>query len=126
MRTIRWLSVLMLLAVPLTATAQSRNLIEVHGVVVDEETGEPLEGVTVYLPDGQIGTVTNEEGRYTLRGVPNANTAVLANRIGYIPEARALWVCTPIIHPHGTCTPTSARDQVVRFFMRPALEPRGR
>lgn len=49
------------------ALAQETATRLVNGVVVEDSTGEPLPGVTVYAPASSTGTTTNPEGRFELR-----------------------------------------------------------
>lgn len=70
----------------------------VMGRVVDAASGRPLPSVQVYVPapgadarrrrgrmgrDAQIGTVTDQDGRYRLSGVPAGEVVVTANLLGY-------------------------------------------
>src|SRR5690606_8987998 len=50
--------------------------ITVTGTVTDE-TGEPIPGVTVSIPDTGIGTATDIDGKYTLT-VPEGSTLVFS------------------------------------------------
>ena len=62
-------------AIASTAFAQVSS---VKGTVSDEN-GEPMAGVSVLVKGTQIGTVTDVDGTYTLRGVPaNAQTLVFS------------------------------------------------
>ena len=62
-------------AIASTAFAQ---VSAVKGTVSDEN-GEPMAGVSVLVKGTQIGTVTDVDGTYTLRGVPaNAQTLVFS------------------------------------------------
>jgi hypothetical protein len=119
MRTLAWLITLALFAGPAAAAAQVGGGIDIAGLVIDEESGEPLSAVVVRVAGSELGTLTDDEGRYRLRDVPNVNSLLLAERLGYIPEARALWVCNPTVHPPESCTASFPRDQVMRFYMRP-------
>ena len=116
--------VLLLLAVraePRTSLAQMPDgQIVVYGVVEEEGTGRPLAGVQVVVAGVALGTVTDAQGRYLLHGVPNRNTVIRAAHAEYIPEMRELWVCTPILHPGGTCVAGPPEAQELRFFMRHA------
>jgi len=125
------LALLALLALPTAASGQAPphrilaplGSIAVSGIVLDETTGLPLGGVAVSVSDTELGTLTGADGRYTIREVPNRNAAIRAQRLGYIPEVRALWVCSPSDYPGGRCVPAFANDQEVRFYMRPAPRP---
>ena len=56
------------------------------GHVTDKETGESLPGATVFLPDLKSGTVTDKDGLYKLRNLPNSNIVVQVSYIGYKAE----------------------------------------
>lgn len=53
-----------------------------RGTVVDDETNEPLSGVTVRLKRGNQSTQTDENGVFYLEGV-KANDILVVSRIGY-------------------------------------------
>lgn len=61
--------------------------ITVTGTVTDE-TGEPIPGVTVSIPDTGIGTATDIDGKYTLT-VPEGSTLVFSF-IGYVKQSIAI------------------------------------
>lgn len=63
MTKVRLIVTAMLLMMLLTATAQS----VVSGVVIDRQTGRPLNHVSVTAEGGKAHTVTNEEGRFVLK-----------------------------------------------------------
>ena len=39
---------------------------QIHGVVVDADTGEPIPYLNVYYDGKGVGTITNLEGKYTI------------------------------------------------------------
>ena len=61
--------------------------VRVHGTVVDRETGEPLEGVSVQLESDELerdtDRVTNDEGEFTFQTVPSGVYRIRIVRIGY-------------------------------------------
>lgn len=128
MMTMRFLplSAVLLLLCPIAVAAQSSprvqtgaaEVITVTGVVVDEATGRPLQGAAVWIRGLPIGMVTGDDGTYTLADVPNRNLTLRVSRLGYVPEARQLWVCTPD-GLRSRCVPHSADAQELRFYMRP-------
>lgn len=125
------LSAAVLLLCPSAAAAQSSPwtqigaaaVITVTGVVLDETTGQPLQGAVVWIHGLPIGMVTGDDGAYTLEGVPNRNLTLRASRLGYVPETRQLWVCTPEGSTPRDCAPRTADPRELRFYMRPAPEP---
>jgi TonB-dependent SusC/RagA subfamily outer membrane receptor len=68
-------------AVPVALVAQERG--SVTGVVVEGPTQRPLPGVQVSVAGTQLGTLTNQEGRYLIVNVPAGTREVRATRIGY-------------------------------------------
>ncbi len=67
-----------LILFPAAALAQRR----VTGRVTSQETGEPLGSSTISIVGTALGTVTNEEGTFSLQ-VPEGSASVLVRRIGY-------------------------------------------
>ncbi len=70
----------MLLAlVPLFAYTQNT----LSGKILDAETGEPLEQVSVYIPQLENGTVTDQDGNYSLKNLPEGNYKLVISYIGF-------------------------------------------
>ena len=61
-----------------------------QGVVLDLESGTPVEGAQVYLPDQNIGFRTGADGAFRIPGIPSGSHEVEIQRIGYT-EVR-FWV----------------------------------
>ncbi len=79
---------LALCALAFTAQAQPT----LRGQITDQETSEPLVGVTVALPAFDTGTATDTDGRYELR-VPGPGTIrVVFSYVGYRSETRTVAV----------------------------------
>jgi len=55
----------------------------IKGQVKEKFTGEPIPGVNVYIPEIQKGTVTNNNGEYILRDVPEGYLKIRFSFIGY-------------------------------------------
>ncbi|MAU16045.1 MAG: TonB-dependent receptor [Muricauda sp.] len=53
------------------------------GKIVDAENGEPLEQVSVYIPQLENGTVTDQNGNYTLKNLPEGNYKLVISYIGF-------------------------------------------
>ncbi len=69
-----------LLLGPLGFTAAAQT--NVAGTVVSG-TGQPLAGVQVLIPNLQMGTLTNSDGRFVIQNVPNGAQIMRAELIGY-------------------------------------------
>ncbi|MEW5700720.1 MAG: TonB-dependent receptor [Candidatus Zixiibacteriota bacterium] len=80
-------SVLLLLAVcllPATALAARGATGAIAVTVVDDKTGEPLPGASVYLPLLGRGGAADQEGRFRFSGLGSGFYAVEISMIGYI------------------------------------------
>ena len=62
------------------------------GQVTDASSLEPVAGAQVYFPELDLGTLTNEEGRYRIAGVPAGTHAVRVRLLGYRPATRNVTV----------------------------------
>lgn len=63
--------------------ARSKNY-EARGTVTDP-SGKPLAGVSVFVPERSIGTVSNENGQFSLQLPPNSQE-LNVQYIGYTPQ----------------------------------------
>ena len=71
---------LMIIALPLHI-GLAQNIIS--GTVKNADTGTPLEQVTVYFPEMEKGTATNEMGKYELRDIPSGSSIIVFSSIGF-------------------------------------------
>ena len=72
------LFLLLLLSVAMTVTAQQ----VVSGVVKDRQTGDVLSHVSITAEGSEVHTVTNDDGRFTLK-VKNVPKYIQLSHIGY-------------------------------------------
>ena len=75
-----FLSILCLLGLTFNVFAQQKG--QVTGVIKDAETNETLIGVSIYEERLQLGTTTDEEGRYTL-DLPLGDHRLRISYVGY-------------------------------------------
>lgn len=83
---IRWIVGALSVAVALALGPPSAYAFQsgvVRGTVTDANTGAPLGQVRIMLDGTNRSAVTNRDGEYTLRGVPDGQLTILAIRIGY-------------------------------------------
>lgn len=66
---------------PGSLTAQGSGTIT--GRVVDKASQLPVQGVQVRVNGTQRGALTDQEGRFTITGVPAGSYEVSARRVGY-------------------------------------------
>lgn len=57
------------------------------GKITDSKTGEPLPGVSVYLPEFKTGTISHADGTYYLDKLPKTSVLVQVSLIGYKLQA---------------------------------------
>ena len=55
----------------------------ISGQVVDSATRQPLAGVNVVVEGTRLGTISRDDGTFTIVGVPAGTHTVRARRIGY-------------------------------------------
>lgn len=67
---------------------QHAQPITVSGIVTDS-TGEPLVGVNVRVKGGQTGTITDNEGRFSL-SVPDNGSVLVFSYLGFATEERTV------------------------------------
>ncbi|MBK7257571.1 MAG: TonB-dependent receptor [Ignavibacteriae bacterium] len=58
----------------------------VSGIVVDKSTLEPLPSAAVQILGSSLGASSNEEGKFTITGIPFGTYQVRASIVGYEPE----------------------------------------
>lgn len=78
------LALLALLACAVPARAQTAG--SVLGRITDAQSGAPLRGVTVQLPDGRLRTESTDDGRYVLVGLPAGEHTLRFEVLGYKPR----------------------------------------
>ncbi len=99
MRKWKWAAaILMTLAgLPVGLTGQGAGT--VRGTAVDATTGQPLPGVQVLIVGTQLGSLTGDDGRYQVPGVPPGPASVRAILLGYRADDQQVTVA-----PGGTAT----------------------
>ena len=55
----------------------------ITGQVLDSATRQPIAGVNVFVEGTRLGTITRDDGTFTIGGVPAGSHTVRARRIGY-------------------------------------------
>ena len=60
------------------------------GKVTDKTTGELLPGVSIYFPDLKTGTVTKEDGTYSINYLPSSQLIVQVSYLGYKMQSKQL------------------------------------
>lgn len=55
----------------------------IEGKVVDEDKGEPIAGVTIFINNTTYGTSSGNNGNFELRGIPMGTYEVVVSSMGY-------------------------------------------
>ncbi|HEV8362003.1 MAG TPA: SusC/RagA family TonB-linked outer membrane protein [Gemmatimonadaceae bacterium] len=90
-RRLLWSLLVALPAVALGSAAQAQQT-TVTGRVTARESGEALTDVRVIVLGTSLFTVTNAEGRYTLRGVPAGTHTIRTIRVGFVEQKKPVTV----------------------------------
>src|SRR5690348_12198118 len=85
------LVVALLAAAPALARAQATS--RITGTILNE-AGQPIPSVQVTIPSTSLGSVTNEQGKYTITGIAPGTYSIRAQRIGYQPVTQRVNVPT--------------------------------
>lgn len=101
----------MLLALaPLYIVAQST----VTGNISDSENGQPLEQVSVYIPQLEKGAVTGADGSYTLKDLPEGSYKLVVAYLGYETHSTTLEIHSGSNTYNYAMTPSAIEiDEVV-------------
>jgi hypothetical protein len=73
----------------LNSFSQKSDKTVIKGIVVDAKTGDPLPFVSVFLKSTTIGTITDNQGKYSIETNVPANNIVFSF-IGYQTESRTI------------------------------------
>ena len=98
-------ALMFLLCVPLPAWAQGGR---VTGTVTNARTGDPVETAQVYIPGTRIGTLTDQNGNFTLIVVPAGEYEVRVEIIGYRTESEVVSV-------------GAGETQILEFALQPSV-----
>ena len=82
-----FLNTLLLLAI---TNIYSQNT--VYGIVTDANTNEKLEFVNIYFPKLEKGTITNENGKFSIENLSPGNYNMLFSMIGYKTQSANITV----------------------------------
>ena len=67
----------------LLATIAAAMGADLSGRVVDRDAGTPIAGAVVQTEDGKSGTITDQDGNFTLRDLPQAQIKLIVRSLGY-------------------------------------------
>ena len=90
------------------AVAGAQDVGTVTGTVTRAADGAALSSVSVFVEGVGISTVTNTDGRYTLRRVPAGPQTIVFRWLGYAPTTVQV-----VVEANGTVTADAALEAVV-------------
>jgi len=67
----------------LTIDANSQTKATLKGIVLDQNTSQPVIGAHIYLPDGQTGSASDENGFFQVTGLNSLKYTFFISAIGY-------------------------------------------
>lgn len=92
MKKLRWLLAVICAVSVMPAVLEAQDRGTVTGTVVEQGTNRPLAGVQVTVSGTQLGTLTNQQGRFLIANVPTGTRDVRASLIGYGAASRTVAV----------------------------------
>jgi TonB-linked SusC/RagA family outer membrane protein len=91
-RSRAWLGALSFALLTASTTAAGAQQASVTGRVTEAGAGQPIPDVQVFVLGTTLGALTNQDGRYTIRGVPTGAHQIRAVRIGYTESKKPITV----------------------------------
>ena len=58
------------------------------GTVTDKSDSKPIKAVSVYIPDLKLGAITDADGKYEIKNIPNGTFLAVASFMGYTSQAK--------------------------------------
>lgn len=55
----------------------------INGSIIDQDTKQPIEFATVYLPQLEKGSITNQNGEFSLEGISQGSHNIIVSIVGY-------------------------------------------
>src|ERR1043166_2006270 len=71
-----------------TALAQNN----IKGKITDNTNHTALNGASVYIPDLKLGSITDANGKYSIKNVPHGTYLVVASFLGYASQAKEITI----------------------------------
>jgi TonB-linked SusC/RagA family outer membrane protein len=88
----RWAGAAFALFVGAASAAGGQSTGTVRGTVVDSSGGAPVVLAHVTIAGTVLGTDTDADGKYVIRGVPPGSATIHVARVGFAPRSRAITV----------------------------------
>ena len=118
MKTLQYIFLFVLLTLSICVKAVDRNALGnglLLGKITDATTGEMLPGVNIYIPDLQVGTITDSNGSYRLNNIPTGKQLVQVSYVGY---ETIVFTLNRGIHPRVFAMAISISKLVIMLILR--------
>lgn len=56
---------------------------KIAGTVIDQKTGDPLQGANIFIENTQLGGISNKDGQYFILNIPPGSYSLVCNYMGY-------------------------------------------
>lgn len=111
LRYLKFIVVLLLLTPPRVAFSQGNNLVQLSGVIIDQERQVPISGVTVLVQGTVVGTSTDGQGKFKLQTRAKYPFTLQVKALGY--EAKNFEISGPESSLHFELTTQTILGQEV-------------
>ena len=92
------LALAFLVAIFISGHAQDRQTYSISGLVLDKNTGKPVEFATVVLSSTEQWAVADAEGRFTIQNVQPGKNVITISCLGYVSDTREIMVSKDILN----------------------------
>lgn len=92
MRKLCWHALLVGLIALVPSGLQAQSTGTLTGTVVDANSQRPLSGVQIFVVGTQRGSLSNQQGQFTVTGVPAGQQQVRATLVGFAPSSQTISV----------------------------------
>ncbi len=100
-----------LILIYITLPAFSQSVLQ--GSIKDAETGEKMPGVEIYIPAIKIGAVSDIDGNYKIKNIPNGKFNVIFSFIGYENQIKTINFNDSIYSYNTSLKPSAIKTQEV-------------
>ena len=107
-----YLKQLLLILILYSINTIGQEKITLSGTVYDKNTNETLIGVTVYLPELNYGTMTNEYGFYSVT-VPKGNYKLQVSYVGYATISENINLSSRLSKDYKLVEESESLDEVI-------------
>lgn len=90
--------IFLILLTSISLLSQNKHSGNLEGKVLDQSNKSALIGVNIFIPESELGTITNPEGKYKLVNLPAGTYTVYFTYVGY----KKITKTDVIIHPKRT------------------------